>query len=145
MDNAEVSDLELFVSFGAETLHFTQRHLVVCFVNEIKSSLALGPFTRVTVERDGRSTFRKHDTPRHLAHVDRLCRQLKKIVWTTIIATATTNRRKHRELVIFFQKRIRCGVLLIHRKQQRASETFELPESSNQILKSTRDCRRSIE
>ena len=41
MHDPEVSDFELLVSLGAETLHFRQGHLVVSFVNEVKRSFPL--------------------------------------------------------------------------------------------------------
>src|SRR4029078_12362457 len=73
MHNTEGADFELLVSLGAEPFHFTQRHLVVRFVNEIKRSLSFGPFTRVAVERDSRSTLGKHDKSPHLTLLAPLC------------------------------------------------------------------------
>src|SRR5688500_19589946 len=61
---------------------------ILSFVNQVQRSFSLGPFACVTVECDCGPTLRQHNSSRYLAHVDRLCRQLEKIV------RPTTHRRK---------------------------------------------------
>ena len=55
--DADVSNLEMLVRFGAQTLHLGHRHRVVRFVDQIRS-FALGPLTRVAVECNGGAAFR---------------------------------------------------------------------------------------
>src|SRR5215203_3437867 len=52
---------------------------------------------------------------------------------------ASAHRRKHRQLIVLFQKRVRGGVFLVHCKQKRTPEASKLRKSFRQFLESTRN------
>src|SRR6188474_2636835 len=79
MYDPNVRDLKTLVRVAAQPLHLRQRHRIVSFINQVERFPSRRPFARITIERNRRATLAWDYTPRHLAHVDRLRRQLKKI------------------------------------------------------------------
>src|SRR6185369_8129666 len=105
-------------------------------VDQVQRVFAIRPLARVAVECNGRSAFRQDHASCDCPNVDRLSRQLKKIM------RPATHRRKHRELIILLQRSFARRIFLVHCKQQRTSKTFEPGEFRGQTLESSRHRRR---
>src|SRR6478672_10430442 len=85
MHYSHVSNLETFVRFSSELLHFRQRHRFVGFIDQVLSFTPGSPLARVSIQRNRGSAFCEYNPTSHWAYIDSVSRQFEEIVRATIV------------------------------------------------------------